>query len=111
MTCTLVHAFHTKEKPVNRRTWYGAAIALSGLLLVSCAATQVPVEAGADTPGFWLGLWHGCIAPIAFVIGLFNDVRIYAVPNTGGWYDLGFLIGISCWGGGGCTAASRRKRD
>lgn len=37
---------------------------------------------------------------------LFNDeVRMYAFPNDGRWYDFGFLLGISCWGGG--VAASR----
>jgi len=62
-------------------------------------------------PGFWLGLWHGLIAPITFVISLFTDhVRMYAFPNLGRWYDFGFLLGISAWGGGGGAAASRRNR-
>jgi len=32
-------------------------------------------------------------------------VRIY----VGRWYDFGFLIGLSLWGGGG--AAARRRRE
>ena len=84
---------------------FGAPVIL--LLLVSCAAHQ-PV-ALEEAPGFWLGLWHGMIAPIAFIVGLFNDVRVYAFPNNGTWYDLGFLIGVGCWGGGGAGAACRKK--
>jgi hypothetical protein len=76
------------------------------LALTACAG-QPPGEAGA--PHFWEGLGHGLIAPIAFVIGLFQDeVRMYAFPNAGRWYDFGFLIGLSLWGGGGSAAAARR---
>lgn len=35
------------------------------------------------------------IAPVTFVAGLFIDtVRIYASPNAGWRYDLGFMVGI-----------------
>jgi hypothetical protein len=59
--------------------------------------------AGANRAGFWAGLWHGLIAPIAFLVSLFTgNVRIYEATNTGRWYDLGFLIGASIsFGGGG----------
>jgi len=40
--------------------------------------------------------------------GTLNDVAVYAVPNTGGWYDFGFLLGASCWAGGGGAAAKRK---
>ena len=51
------------------------------------------VEAAA--PGFWLGVWHGFIFPVAVVVSLFMpDVALYAVPNNGGWYDFGFFVGI-----------------
>jgi len=46
-------------------------------------------------PGFWMGFWHGCIAPVTFFVSLFTDqIRIYAFPNSGRWYDLGFMLGI-----------------
>jgi hypothetical protein len=33
--------------------------------------------------GFWLGLWHGIICPVTFLISLFNDnVNIYEVTTT-----------------------------
>ena len=78
------------------------AIALA-LLLSACAATQTDaaVATAATTPGFWLGVWHGFIFPVAWVISLFaSDVAIYAVPNNGGWYDFGYFLGIVVFGVG-----------
>jgi hypothetical protein len=54
-----------------------------------------------SAPGFWLGLWHGFIAPTSLVGSVFTEHRIYALPNSGVLYDLGFLLGLSGWGGGG----------
>ena len=60
--------------------------------------------------GFWLGLWHGVIAPFAFVVSLFKSVSIYEVHNNGAWYNFGYLFGLACfWGGGGNQAARYRK--
>lgn len=61
--------------------------------------------------GFWLGLWHGFIAPIVFVVSLFkNNLGIYEVHNNGAWYNFGYLFGLACFfGGGGNRAAQRRK--
>ena len=56
-------------------------------------------------PGFLLGLWHGFIAPISLVGSFFSDHRIYAFPNAGVIYDLGVLLGLSAWGGGGAYSA------
>ena len=71
------------------------AVALSLLVLAGCAATAAGVVGpGPDQPGFWLGLWHGLILPITFVVSLFNEhVAVYAVPNGGHLYDLGFVLG------------------
>ncbi len=58
--------------------------------------------------GFFGGLWHGIIVPASFVGSLFfDDIAIYAYNNTGGWYDFGFVIGISSLGGGGAKAHKR----
>jgi hypothetical protein len=73
------------------------ALALSLLLLLAACARQAPsaVAQTAATPGFLLGLWHGFIFPVAWVLSLFMpDVAVYAVPNTGGWYDFGYFVGI-----------------
>ena len=72
------------------------ALLAAPLLLAACAhhVTSV-VSHGPDSPGFLLGLWHGFIFPVAWVLSLFlPDVAIYAVPNQGGWYDFGFFIGV-----------------
>lgn len=67
-------------------------------LFVSCADSVDLTECTKEMtqPGFWYGLWHGIIAPISFIISLFDDsVSVYAVNNNGGWYDFGFILGIS----------------
>ena len=67
----------------------------SALLLAGCAATQTTAAVAPQAPGFLLGLWHGFIFPIAWIVSLFMpDVSIYAVPNNGGWYDFGYFVGI-----------------
>jgi hypothetical protein len=89
------------------------AVAACVALLGACAAGVNPVVGVAapdgDVAGFWLGLWHGVIAPVTFVISLFADsVSVYEVHNSGNWYDFGFVFGAGIlFGGGGM--GSRRK--
>ena len=65
------------------------------LILTACAPTGNTLAGSASQPGFWLGLWHGFICPVSFVISLFNDhVGVYEVHNNGHWYDFGFVFGI-----------------
>ena len=72
------------------------------LVLVSGCATQPPPSPLG--PGFLVGLLHGLGAPVAFIISLLtDDMRIYAFPNVGVWYDAGFLLGLAVWGGGAAT--------
>jgi hypothetical protein len=82
-----------------------ALLALAALILAACA-TQPPPSTTA--PGFWLGCLHGLIAPFSLVASLFRDVRIYAFPNDGGWYDLGFYLGVAGAVGGGINVTLRR---
>ena len=78
---------------------------LMALLLSACAAganpnVDVPSPDG-DVAGFWLGLWHGLIAPITFIISLFTEtVNVYEVHNNGNWYNFGFVFGVSVSFGG-----------
>jgi hypothetical protein len=78
----------------------------------ACTATQPPASVVATLepiPGFWKGFWHGFIAPISFVVSLISDeVRVYAFPNSGRWYEFGFMLGISGFSGG-VFAGSRSK--
>ncbi len=80
------------------------------LLLSSCAAgPNAAVGTGQDPPGFWLGLWHGIILPVTFVISLFTDsVSVYEVANDGNWYDFGFVLGAMIALGGAGSQAKRR---
>ncbi len=92
-----------RQELQRQRLWIPAfagmtrvAAASTALLLVACA-TQVPIAVThtASTPGFLLGLWHGFIFPVAWVLSLvMPDVAVYAVPNNGGWYDFGYFVGI-----------------
>jgi hypothetical protein len=84
------------------------AVSVFVLLTLAACATQPVVERNAS-PGFFLGFFHGFIAWFALIGHIFDhDIRVYAFPNTGGWYDFGFLIGASCWAGGGGAAAKKK---
>lgn len=104
---------------MRRRLILGSLLVL--FLLASCAAGPNPAigTAAADgaIAGFWLGLWHGMIAPITFIVSLFNDtVGVYEVHNAGGWYNFGFVRGVggsssSATGAGTATVRVRRKGE
>jgi len=81
------------------------------LILVMCFSACAP-GGGASTSdkpaGFFLGIWHGWIAPLSLIWGLFNpEIRVYEPFNTGWWYDFGFYIAIL--GGFGGFSLVRKK--
>ena len=98
-----------------KKTWVVVLLLAVMLVLSACAAGPNEMRGTGDdegeVAGFWLGLWHGIIAPITFIISLFNDaVGIYEVHNNGGWYNFGYLIGLTIiLGGSGGGAGSRRR--
>jgi len=74
---------------------------LAAFALAACTATQQSDAVAPGSPGFLLGLWHGLIFPLAWIVSLFApNIAIYAVPNNGGWYDFGFFLGIVLFGVG-----------
>lgn len=79
-------------------------VAALALLATGCA-TQ-PTNPVSD-PGFLLGLVHGFLMPFSLVGSFFTDIRIYAYPNSGGWYDFGYLIGAAMILGGGASATQQ----
>ena len=86
------------------------------LLLAACTAgpnqlRNTPNEDG-EVAGFWMGLWHGLIAPFTFIISLFSKATyVFEVHNNGGWYTFGFLMGASMIFGGSGGGAACRKRN
>src|SRR5437660_12089759 len=61
--------------------------------------------------GFWLGLWHGFIAPFVFVASLFkSNLSIYEVHHNGGWYNFGYLFVLACFFVGCGSRTARRKQ-
>lgn len=99
----------------NRRAVLIGLALLLVFFIAGCAAgpnaSKGKPDAEGTLAGFWLGLWHGMIAPIAFVISLFKDtVSIYDVHNNGHWYDLGFILGcVAALGGGGLTCKRKSR--
>jgi len=103
------------DSSMQRRQVVLALMALSlVLVLAACAAGANPevgkAAAGGESAGFWLGLWHGIISPVTFVISLFNEkVSIYEVHNDGNWYDFGFVLGAGILFGGGFLGIGRNS--
>ena len=81
---------------------YLLIVTLVLFLFTGCADVTVINACVVDAPyGFWGGLWHGFISPISFVGSLFSDnIAMYAINNTGGWYDFGFVFSTGILGFG-----------
>jgi len=96
-----------------KRSKLAVALGIVAVLVAACAAPGIPAVNLPGTPGFWLGLWHGMIFPVTFIVSLFNHgVGVYAAVNDGGWYNFGFFLGIGMSMGGSSgtvRAVSRRK--
>jgi hypothetical protein len=88
-------------------------------LLALCAAVLLSgcfPGSGHSTPakpaGFFMGVWHGWIAPISLVGEFFNPaLRVYEQANTGFGYDLGFYCAVISGFGGFALFRGRGKRE
>ena len=89
------------------------------LLIIALALVMIFVLTGcvpgdgtytdAKPAGFFWGIWHGWVAPISLIIGIFkHSIRIYEPVNTGWWYDFGFYMAIIS--GFGTVALTRRRK-
>ena len=74
-------------------------ILLLGMVVLGGCANQ-PLPGAYNPPGFFSGLLHGFMIVFSLVGSIFMDIRIYAFPNSGFFYDLGFLIGAATFLGG-----------
>lgn len=72
-------------------------------LIVVCVVfglspTNVSLEQAIkiEKVGFWHGLLHGLIFTTSFIISIFDkNVTMYAIYNTGIFYNLGFFLGVT----------------
>ncbi len=97
----------------SRLAAFAAVMALV-LCLAACAPGPNPAErtpdADGNVSGFLLGLWHGFISPVTFIISVFShSVRFYEVHNTGGWYNFGFVLGAGLFLSGGIFGRKRKR--
>lgn len=89
----------------RRRLCGFVLLCLSALALQACATQPQPPNSGP--PGFFMGLLHGFLILFGFIASIFTDYRIYAYPNSGWWYDFGYLLGAMAFLGGGGAGAKK----
>jgi hypothetical protein len=98
---------------MKKKVFFLLALALL-LVVTACVPgpnrlVRTPDGAGR-VAGFWLGIWHGLIAPITFIVSIFSEkVAIYAVHNSGSWYDFGFVLGAGLFLSGGILGRKKKK--
>jgi len=101
------------NQPKTRLALLGVPLVVLALTACAPGPHELVLSVGStgSVAGFWLGLWHGIIAPITFIISLFSkSVQMYEVHNNGAWYNFGFLFGACIsLGGGGAGGAARRS--
>ncbi|HNW51996.1 MAG TPA: hypothetical protein PKH79_13000 [Prolixibacteraceae bacterium] len=100
------------KQKLNLKTVFILTLLIAGIFILSSCAQKEVVDAclTGHKYGFWAGLWHGIIAPIDFIVSLFNDkITMYAQNNNGAWYAFGFLIGSGGWGFLGGKGSSCKK--
>ncbi|MFC2160041.1 hypothetical protein ACFLRW_01135 [Acidobacteriota bacterium] len=83
--------------------------------LAGCAPGPNSIEKTPDKEGkiagFLMGIWHGLIAPITFIISIFSDnVSLYETHNNGNWYNFGFVLGAGLFLSGGIFGKGKSKK-
>jgi hypothetical protein len=80
---------------VKQATIFRISLVVFLFALIGCGFVGSTPILPYDPPGFFSGIWHGLLAPWTLIIRFFLDIKMYAVPNSGWFYDLGFLLGVS----------------
>jgi len=90
--------------------WHYLIIIMIILFLSSCAKHNASPIYIPEPYGFFSGIWHGFILPIALLANLiswlmslvdiyiFTNIQIIGYPNTGFFYYIGVFFGLSAWG-------------
>src|SRR3989344_1012664 len=90
-----------KNLNCNVKSFFIILLILSiGLGFLLPQETSAFVQSGQystyEPADFFQGIWHGLLAPWSLIARWFmDDVMMYAIPNTGWFYDFGFLIGTA----------------
>lgn len=64
------------------------------LTIVLSGCANQPHPSIYNPPGFLMGALHGLTMGFSFIGSIFmDDIRMYAFPNSGVMYDLGYIIG------------------
>lgn len=91
-----------------------AILCLTLVMVVFTLTGCIPGDGSYDfnnQANFLSGIWHGWIAPISLIMGIFSDnIRVYEVFNTGWWYDFGFYVAVIS-GFGGLSLSRKKKKD
>jgi hypothetical protein len=92
----------------NKKVLFVIIIFIFSFFISSCAPGS-GASTSENPAGFFMGVWHGWIAPVTLIWGIFNDsIRIYEPINTGWFYDFGFYMAVI--GGFGGLSLFRKKR-
>ena len=79
---------------------------------IAGCATHYSPDVVEDPYGFFSGIWHGFLFPLSLLanvsswiaglvgISILDSIQIIGRPNTGFWYYVGFVLGLSACGGG-----------
>jgi len=86
---------------MRKRIFVLSIIVASILLTLTGCVPGDGTYTSAKPAGFFWGIWHGWIAPISLILGLFKkNIRVYEIVNIGWWYDFGFYVAIISGFGG-----------
>jgi len=93
-----------------------AVLFVLGIVLAGCLAgpdsrwNDQPLPRDPPKAGFFAGLWHGLIAVITLILGIFTEFKIYEINNGGWFYDLGFLVGVGAFSHSGVKVVKTRGK-
>ena len=110
MTDATENAIVKKERTMKKAFTFLLAAAL--VIAASGCFPGTNTYTPREPAGFFSGIWHGWIAPVSLIVGLFRpEVRIYEPYNTGWFYDCGFYIAVIAGFGGVALSRNRKKKD
>lgn len=77
-------------------------------VLTGCMASVTPAFE-SNPAGFFIGIWHGWLAPLSLVLQIFNPQHsIFEINNTGFGYEIGFYMAVIS-GFGGLSLLRKKK--